>query len=66
MYAGTLSEQILSSRCGQQVHAGDVVICRVDRVLGTDGSGPMAIDYFEQMGGARLFDPARVYFSLDH
>lgn len=66
MYAGTLSEQILSSRCGQQVHAGDVAICRVDRVLGTDGSGPMAIDYFEQMGGTALFDPKRVCFSLDH
>ena len=28
-------------------------ICRVDRVVGTDGSGPMAIDYFERMGGTR-------------
>jgi len=66
MYGGTISEQILSRRCGRQVQADDVAICAVDRVIGTDGSGPMAIDYFEQMGGSQLFDPARVYFSLDH
>jgi 3-isopropylmalate/(R)-2-methylmalate dehydratase large subunit len=66
MYAGTISEQILSRRCGRQVRAGDVAICDVDLVLGTDGSGPMAIDYFEQMGGPALFDPARVFLSLDH
>jgi 3-isopropylmalate/(R)-2-methylmalate dehydratase large subunit len=35
-------------------------------VLGTDASSPMAIDYFEKMGGTRLFDPSRVLFSFDH
>src|SRR5687768_6927885 len=35
-------------------------------MLGTDGSGPMAIEYFEQMRGERLHDPSRVFFSLDH
>ncbi len=62
----TISEKILSSRSGSAVRAGDIVVCKVDLVLGTDGSGPMAIDYFEQMRGVRLHDPARVFFSLDH
>jgi len=62
----TISEKILSSHCGRDVRAGEIAICRVDRVVGTDGSGPMAIDYFERMGGTALFDPARVCFSLDH
>ena len=66
MAALTITEQILSSRCGHFVRAGDIAICEVDSVVGTDGSGPMAIDYFEQMGGSRLFDPSRVFFSLDH
>ena len=35
------------------MRAGEIVVCRVDCVIGTDGSGPMAIDYFEQMGGRR-------------
>ena len=63
---GTISEQILSRKCGRSVRAGEIAICRVDTVVGTDGSGPMAIDYFEQMHGRALFDPSRVYFSLDH
>src|SRR4029453_3506711 len=43
-----------------------IAVCRVDCVIGTDGSGPMAIDYFDEMGGRSLFDPSRVFFSLDH
>jgi 3-isopropylmalate/(R)-2-methylmalate dehydratase large subunit len=62
----TISEKILSSRSGTSARAGDVVVCKADLILGTDGSGPMAIAYFEQMGGERLHDPSRVFFSLDH
>ena len=66
MTAQTISEKILSSHCGRAVRAGEVAVCDVDVVVGTDGSGPLAIDYFAQMGGARLHDPGRVFFSLDH
>jgi 3-isopropylmalate/(R)-2-methylmalate dehydratase large subunit len=62
----TIGEQILARKCGRDVRAGDIAICKVDTVVGTDGSGPMAIDYFERMQGRALFDPARVFFSLDH
>ena len=66
MAGRTISEQILSAKAGRGVRAGDVVVCAVDLVVGTDASGPMAIDYFERMGGRALFDPSRVVFSLDH
>lgn len=62
----TISEKMLSAKSGRDARAGDVVVCVADRLLGTDASSPMAIDYFEQMGGQRLFDPARVLFSFDH
>ena len=62
----TISEKILSGHAGRTLYAEDIAICSVDLVVGTDGSGPMAIDYFEQMGGSRLYDPPRVFFSLDH
>jgi 3-isopropylmalate/(R)-2-methylmalate dehydratase large subunit len=62
----TISEKILSAKSGRDARAGDVVVCEVDRVLGTDASSPMAIDYFNQMGGERLFDASRVVFALDH
>jgi 3-isopropylmalate/(R)-2-methylmalate dehydratase large subunit len=62
----TIAEKILSAKAGRDAHAGDVVVCDVDWVIGTDASAPMAIDYFEQMGGTSVFDPARVVFALDH
>jgi hypothetical protein len=43
------------------LRAGDIAVCNVDLLLGTDGSGPMAIDYFAQMRGERLHDPGRVF-----
>jgi len=62
----TISEKILSAKSGAEVHAGDIAVCDVDLVIGTDASSPMAIDYFERMAGQRLFDSRRVVFSLDH
>jgi 3-isopropylmalate/(R)-2-methylmalate dehydratase large subunit len=62
----TISEKILSAHAGRDARAGDVVVCDVDLVLGTDASAPMAIDYFERMAGKRVFDPARMMFALDH
>lgn len=62
----TIAEKILSAKSGRTTFAGDLVVCNVDWVIGTDASAPMAIDYFEQMGGTSVFDPARIVFALDH
>jgi 3-isopropylmalate/(R)-2-methylmalate dehydratase large subunit len=62
----TISEKILSAKAGLDLRAGDVAVCQVDCALGTDGSTPMAIDYFEAMGGSRVFEPHRIVFALDH
>ena len=62
----TISEKILSAKSGRDARAGDIVVCRIDWMLGTDAASPMAIDYFNQMGGATLFDPQRVIFAMDH
>ena len=62
----TIAEKILSAKSGKDASAGDVVICEADWIIGTDASSPMAIDYFERMGGTRLHDPRRVVFSFDH
>ena len=64
--AKTISEKILSAKSQTDARAGDVVTCDVDLVVGTDASSPMAIAYFERMGGTRLHDASRVVFSLDH
>jgi 3-isopropylmalate/(R)-2-methylmalate dehydratase large subunit len=62
----TISEKILSAKSNTDARAGEIVVCNVDLVVGTDASGPMTIDYFTRMGGERLFDASRVVFSLDH
>ena len=62
----TISEKILSAKSGENARAGDVMVCDVDLVLGTDASAPMAIGYFERMGGTRVHDASRVVFALDH
>lgn len=66
MAGRTISEKILSNKSGRDTRAGDLVVCGVDYMMGTDGATPMAIDYFEQMGGTRVFDPKRVVFVMDH
>jgi 3-isopropylmalate/(R)-2-methylmalate dehydratase large subunit len=66
MPARTIGEQILSRASGRNARAGDVVVCEVDWAMGTDGSVPMALDYFDQMGGTGVFDPGRVVFVMDH
>ncbi|RZF29761.1 homoaconitate hydratase family protein [Paraburkholderia sp. UYCP14C] len=66
MSGKTLSEKILSAKAGRDVRAGDVVICEVDYALGTDGSIPMAIDYFAAMDGDRVHAPHKLLFALDH
>jgi 3-isopropylmalate/(R)-2-methylmalate dehydratase large subunit len=62
----TISEKILSAKSGRDARAGDLVICAVDFAMATDGSAPMAIDYFEQMDGTQVFDPERIVFVMDH
>ena len=66
MAGKTISEKILSAKSGANARAGDVVVCQVDCVLGTDGSTPMALDYFAAMGGQRLHDPRQIVLALDH
>ncbi len=62
----TISEKIFSQHSGEDVYAGDLVIARLDFVMGQDGTAPLAINSFNEMGGTALFDPAKVAFVIDH
>src|SRR4051794_10186870 len=66
MNGKTIAEQILSAKSGVEARAGDMVVCDADLIIGTDASAPMAIAYFEKMGGTRVHRPERVVFALDH
>jgi len=62
----TLAEKLISSHSGRNVQAGELAIVRVDGVMATDATGPMAIKAFHEMGGETLWDAARVSMILDH
>lgn len=62
----TFAEKVLSEKSGRDARAGDIVVCVADMVLGTDGSTPMAIDLFYQMGGTTVIRPERISLSRDH
>ncbi|WP_420992196.1 3-isopropylmalate dehydratase large subunit [Cupriavidus sp. 30B13] len=67
----TMAEKLLSRAAGRGVRAGDLAICAPHAAMGTDGSIPMALDYFRQMQpeGEPLPPPAapqRLVFALDH
>ena len=66
MSGKTIAEKILSAKSGVDARAGDMVVCDADLIIGTDASAPMAIAYFEKMGGTSVRRPERVVFALDH
>jgi 3-isopropylmalate/(R)-2-methylmalate dehydratase large subunit len=62
----TIAEKIFSNHCGRQVKAGDLVVTEVDFMMGQDGTSPLAIEAFKEMGGERVLDPSRIALVIDH
>jgi 3-isopropylmalate/(R)-2-methylmalate dehydratase large subunit len=63
----TLAEKILADHCGEkEVHAGQFINARVDIVMASELSGVVAIEEFEKIKGARIWDPKKVVFVMDH
>lgn len=62
-----MTQKILASRAGlPYVEPGAIVEAQLDMVLANDVSTPMAIRGFKDVGGERVFDPARVVLVADH
>lgn len=62
----TIAERIFSDHLGREVSAGDLVVVEVDFMMGQDGTSPLAIEAFREMGGERVLDPSRVALVIDH
>ncbi|OPY59881.1 MAG: 2,3-dimethylmalate dehydratase large subunit [Pelotomaculum sp. PtaU1.Bin065] len=62
----TIIEKILSSHCSQTARANEIVVARVDYVMGQDGTAPLAINAFNDMNGKEVFDHEKVAFVIDH
>ncbi len=62
----TIVEKILSSHSGQEARAGEIVVAELDYVMAQDGTAPLAIRAFAELGGKDVFDRERVAFVIDH
>jgi 3-isopropylmalate/(R)-2-methylmalate dehydratase large subunit len=65
----TLAQKLLSRAAHRRVRDGELIVCRPDLALGTDGSIPMALDYLAQLHGGTArapFDAKRMVFAFDH
>lgn len=63
----TMTQKILARAAGvESCHAGELLMCNLDLVLGNDITGPVAINEFYKMGAKKVFDPAKVVLVPDH
>lgn len=63
----TITQKILARAAGaQSVEPGEFVTCKVDFCLANDITAPLAIETFEAIGAAEVFDRDRVALIPDH
>ncbi|MFW6177826.1 MAG: 3-isopropylmalate dehydratase large subunit [Desulfohalobiaceae bacterium] len=63
----SLAHKLLQGASQEQIQApGQIVQCRVDKVLANDITAPLAIDALSKMGADRVFDPDRIILVSDH
>lgn len=65
--AMTMTQKILADHAGLPcVEAGQLILVRVDRVLGNDITSPVAIREFQRIGAREVYDRDRVTMVMDH
>ncbi len=65
--AMTMTEKILAAHAGKEsVHAGELIMARLDLVLGNDITTPVAIGEFPKFGCAAVWDREKIALVPDH
>ena len=63
----TMTQKILARAAGvDSCRAGELLMCRLNLVLGNDITAPVAINEFNRMGATKVFDPAKIALIPDH
>jgi len=64
--AQTITEKIFSQHIGHAVHAGEIIRCDIDMVIGNDITTPISISAFNLSGAKKLANPDGFSIVLDH
>ena len=63
----TMTQKILARHAGlPEVEAGQLILAKVDMVLGNDITSPVAIGEFRKMNRGKVFDKNKVSLVMDH
>lgn len=62
----TVSEKIFSLKTKKDLFAGDTVFAPVDYVMGTDGTVPLSVKIFRELGIEKVKNPDSLIFVNDH
>lgn len=62
----TLAEKIISMKIGRQPSPGDIVVLPIDAAMAHDGTAPLMIKSFNEMGAKTVWDKERAIFVIDH
>ena len=63
----TMTQKILAAHAGKdEVHAGELIMARLDLVLANDITAPVAIGEFRKFGREKVFDSGKIALVPDH
>jgi len=62
----TLAEKIISRRIGREPSPGEIVVLPIDAAMAHDGTAPLMIKSFEEMGAKKVWNKEKAIFVIDH
>ena len=63
----TMTQKILAAHAGlDKVEPGQLIMAKLDMVLGNDITSPVAINEFEKAGFSSVFDRTKISLVMDH
>lgn len=62
----TIVQKLFRSRLGKPVKPSEIVVMDIDLAYAHDGTGPLAIDAFKELGSNKVKDPSKIRFVIDH
>ncbi|MEK9136162.1 MAG: aconitase family protein, partial [Bacteroidota bacterium] len=65
--AMTITEKIFAAHAGRDsVKPGELVYAKIDLVMGTDVTVPLAVEVFNRIGAEKVFDSSKIALVNDH